>query len=293
LDKKRAFSADLYLILTMVIWGSDYPFAKFALREVSPLAFSAMRTLISTLILLPFFISREKSWSVSGRHLLGLISLAFLGAFMNRVCWSVGLDLTTASNSGLLMSTSPIFVLLLSSLFLRNEVNLRAALGIIIAFLGVFLVIKGDWKGWKMNSETFQGDLIIIGAAIFWAMFTVLAKRFLKEYSSLKVTVYVMGIGTVLFLPFFPNQKGGGWGEISWLACLGVLYVAIMGNGLAYFLWMRGIQNIGPMRAILYQYLMPITVILFSVPLLGETLTVTQIGGAAVVFAGIFLARSG
>jgi len=277
----------------MVIWGSDYPFAKFALREVSPLAFSAMRTLISTLILLPFFISREKSWSVSGRHLLGLFSLALVGTFLNRLCWSVGLDLTTASNSGLLMSTSPIFVLLLSSLFLRNEVNLRAALGIIIAFLGVFLVIEGDWKGWKMMSETFQGDLIIIGAAIFWAMFTVMAKRFLKEYSSLKVTVYVMGIGTVLFLPFLSNEKGGGWGEISWFAWLGVLYVAIMGNGLAYFLWIRGIQHIGPMRAVLYQYLMPITVILFSVPFLGETLTVTQLGGAAVVFGGIFLARSG
>jgi len=277
----------------MVIWGSDYPFAKFALREVSPLAFSAMRTLISTLILLPFFIRQEKTWSVSGRHLLGLSSLAFLGTFMNRVCWSVGLNLTTASNSGLLMSTSPIFVLLLSSLFLRNEVNLRAALGIIIAFVGVFLVIEGDWKGWKMKSETFQGDLILIGAAIFWAMFTVLAKPFLKEFSSLKVTAYVMGIGTVLFLPFLSNEKGGGWGEISWLAWLGVLYVAILGNGLAYFLWMRGIQNVGPMRAILYQYLMPITVILFSVPFLGETLTVTQLGGAAVVFAGIFLARSG
>ena len=276
----------------MVIWGSDYPFAKFALREVSPLAFSAMRTFISTMILLPFFMRREKIWSVPRRHLLGLTSLAFLGAFMNRVCWSVGLDLTTASNSGLLMSTSPIFVLLLSSLLLRNEVNLRAVLGVIIAFLGVFLVIEGDWKGWKMKSETFRGDLIIIGAAVFWAMFTVMAKRFLKQYSSLKVTVYVMGIGTVLFLPFFSNQKGGGWGDISWLAWLGVLYVAILGNGLAYFLWMRGLQNIGPMRAMLYQYLQPITVILFSVPFLGETLTLTQIGGAVVVFAGIFLARS-
>ena len=277
----------------MIIWGSDYPFAKIALREVSPLAFSAMRTLASTLILLPFFIRQEKNWSIPGRHLLGLISLALLGTFMNRVCWSVGLDLTTASNSGLLMATSPIFVLLLSSLFLRNEVTLRAALGILIAFLGVFLVIEGDWKGWRMKSENFQGDLIIIGAAIFWAMFTVLAKRFLKQYSSVKVTAYVMIIGTILFLPFLPNEKGGGWAEISWLAWLGVLYVAIMGNGLAYFLWIRGIQNIGPMRTVLYQYLMPITVILFSVPFLNETLTATQVCGAAVVFGGIFLARSG
>jgi drug/metabolite transporter (DMT)-like permease len=293
LGEKKPFSTDLCLILTMVIWGSDYPFAKIALREVSPLAFSAMRTLISTLILVPFFISQEKNWSVPWRHLLGLFFLALLGTFLNRICWSVGLNLTTASNSGLLSATSPIFVLLFSSLLLRNEVTRRAALGIAVAFLGVFLVIRGDWKGWEIKAENFQGDLIIVLGAVLWALFTVLAKKLLKIYSTLKMTAYVMVIGTILFLPFLPNTKSGGWMGISGLAWLGVLYVAIMGNGLAYFLWIRGIQNIGPMRTILYQYLMPITVILFSVPFLKESLTAMQVGGALVVFAGIFLARSG
>jgi drug/metabolite transporter (DMT)-like permease len=293
LGEKKPFSTDLCLILTMVIWGSDYPFAKIALREVSPLAFSAMRTLISTLILVPFFISQEKNWSVPWRHLLGLFFLALVGTFLNRVCWSVGLNLTTASNSGLLSATSPIFVLLFSSLLLRNEVTRRAAFGIAVAFLGVFLVIRGDWKGWEIKAENFQGDLIIVLGAVLWALFTVLAKKLLKIYSTLKMTAYVMVIGTILFLPFLPNHKSGGWMEISGLAWLGVLYVAIMGNGLAYFLWIRGIQNIGPMRTILYQYLMPITVILFSVPFLKESLTAMQVGGALVVFAGIFLARSG
>ena len=293
MGEKKPFSTDLCLILTMVIWGSDYPFAKIALREVSPLAFSAMRTLISTLILVPFFISQEKNWSVPWRHLLGLFFLALLGTFLNRICWSVGLNLTTASNSGLLSATSPIFVLLFSSLLLRNEVTRRAALGIAVAFLGVFLVIRGDWKGWEIKAENFQGDLIIVLGAVLWALFTVLAKKLLKIYSTLKMTAYVMVIGTILFLPFLPNNKSGGWMGISGLAWLGVLYVALMGNCLAYFLWIRGIQNIGPMRTILYQYLMPITVILFSVPFLNERLTAMQVGGALVVFAGIFLARSG
>ncbi len=76
-------------------------------------------------------------------------------------------------------------------------------------------------------------------------------------------------------------------------AWLGVLYVAVLGNSLAYFLWIRGIRDIGPVRTVLYQFLMPVTVILFSVPFLNETLTAMQVGGALVVFAGIFLARSG
>ena len=294
MGEKKAFSiTDLYLLLAMIIWGSDYPFAKIALREVSPVSFSAMRTVISTVVLMPFFIKGEKDWSVSVRHFLWLGGLALLGTFLNRVFWSIGLSLTTASNSALLMATSPIFVLIGSSLFLRAEVTFRTGVGIFISFAGVFLVIQGDWKGWAMSSETFQGDLIIIAAAVFWALFTVLAKKLLKEYSSLKVTAYVMFIGTILFLPFLPNEKGGGWGEISGLAWFSVLYVAILGNCVAYFFWIRGIQKIGPLRTILYQYLMPVTAILFSIPFLKENITTTQVWGAAVVFGGIFLARSG
>ncbi len=277
----------------MVIWGSDYPFAKIALREVSPMAFSAMRTLLSTLLLLPFFLRWEKNWYVSRRHLLGLFSLALLGTFLNRICWSVGLNLTTASNSGLLSATSPIFVLLFSSLLLKNEVSLRAAVGMAVAFLGVFLVIQGDWKGWEIRSENFQGDLIVLLGSMFWALFTVLTKKLLKDHSTLKVTAYVMVFATLLFLPFLANEKDEGWSGISGMAWFGVLYVAFLGNGLAYFLWIRGIRNIGPMRTVLYQYLMPITVILFSVPFLKESLTAVQVAGALVVFAGIFLARSG
>ena len=281
------------MILAMVIWGSDYVFAKIALREVSPMSFSAIRTLISTVVLWPFFIRGEKNWSVSWWHFLGLIGLAFLGTFINRVCWSVGLNLTTASNSGLLMTTSPIFVLVASFFMLKAEVTLRATLGTFISFGGVFLVIQGDWKGWTMNSDNFRGDLIILGAALSWSLFSVLAKFFLKWYSSLKVTAYVMLVGTILFLPFLPNEKPGGWGAISGLAWFSVFYVAITGNCLAYLLYIKGIQNIGPVRTILYQYLMPITVILFAVPFLHETLTASQAWGAAVVFGGILLARSG
>jgi len=250
-----------------------------------------MRTILSTAVLIPFFVQQEKDWSVPLRHFSWLVGLALLGTFLNRVFWSIGLSLTTASNSALLMATSPIFVLLGSSLLLRTEVTSRAILGIFLSFVGVFLMIQGDWKGGVMGSETFQGDLIIIVAAFSWALFTVLAKRLLREYSSLKVTAYVMFIGALLFLPFLPNEKGGGWWKISGLAWFSVFYVALLGNCLAYFLWIRGIQTIGPLRTVLYQYLMPVATILLAVPFLKETLTAIQICGAAVVFGGIFLSR--
>lgn len=276
----------------MVIWGSDYLFAKIALREVTPLNFAAIRTLISLAVMAPFLLKTERWWRLTWRHFGGLALLSFLGIFLNRVLWSTGLDLTTASNCALIGTTSPLFALLFAFLARRAEITMRTTLGIISAFGGVFLVIEADWKGWSLASSTFLGDLLLIGSAITWALFTFLSRLFLKEHSSLKVTAYIILLGTVFFLPFLPNEKAGGWGAVSFWGWFSIIYVAVMGNALAYFLWMKGIEHIGPLRTMLYQYLMPVTAILFAVPFLDERLTGQQIIGALIVFAGIFLARS-
>ena len=129
-------------------------------------------------------------------------------------------------------------------------------------------------------------------ASLTWAFFTVSAKFLMKEYSSLKVTAYIMLFGSLLFLPFLANENPGGWSGVSTLGWVSVVYVALTGNLLAYLLWMRGIQSVGPLRTILYSYLTPITAILLAVPFLNETMTLVQIAGALVVFIGVFLARS-
>jgi len=293
LTERKAFPlTDLYVSLATILWGSDYLFAKIALREVSPLSFAAIRTLISTAAMLPLFLRREPDWRVKPRHLWPLIGLALLGTFVNRIFWTTGMNLTTASNASLLSTTSPIFVLIVSFFLFRATVTWRATLGIFVSFIGVSLVIQGDWREWVKGGENVWGDLCMLLASLTWAFFTVLAKFLMKEYSSLKVTAYIMFIGSLLFLPFLANENPGGWSGVSALGWVSVLYVALTGNFLAYLLWMRGIQNIGPLRTIFYSYLTPITAILFAVPFLNETLTLVQIGGALVVFTGVFLARS-
>ena len=293
MTERKGFSVtDFYVSLATILWGSDYLFAKIALREVSPLSFAAIRTLISTGAMFPIFLRREQDWRVKPRHIGPLIGLALLGTFINRIFWATGMNLTSASNASLLSTTSPIFVLMVSFFLFRATVTWRATLGIIVSFIGVSLVIQGDWTEWVRGGGHVWGDMCMLLASLTWAFFTVLAKFLMKEYSSLKVTAYIMLIGSLLFLPFLANENPGGWSGVSALGWVSVLYVALTGNLLAYLLWMRGIQNIGPLRTIFYAYLTPVTAILFAVPFLNETLTPVQIGGALVVFVGVFLARS-
>jgi drug/metabolite transporter (DMT)-like permease len=292
-EKKALPLTDLQLLLVAILWGSDFIFVKIALREISPLSFMAMRSLITTAAFLPFFLKQEKKWSVRPRDFWGLVAIAFLGSFINRVFFSLGLNLTSASNASLLITTAPLFVLLTSSFFSRKEITSRSVLGIAIAFAGAFFVIKRDWKGWTLITDYVEGDLYMIGAAFFWALFNVFARPFLKQYSSVKVMAYVMIFGTIFYLPFLPNAKGGNGWQVSALAWFCLFYGGLLGQMIGYFLWIRGIQNIGPLRAIIYQYATPVTAILLAVLFLGETMTAMQSLGAALVFGGIFLARTG
>ena len=291
-ERKTFSSTDLYVALATVLWGSDYIFAKIALREVSPLSFAAIRTLISAGIIFPLLLRREPDWRVKPRHLAPLIGLALLGTFANRIFWATGISLTTAANASLLATTSPIFVWIVSFFLSRAAVTWRATLGLLACLAGVSLVIQGDWVEWVKGGGNLWGDLCMLLASLTWAFFTVLAKFLMKDYSSFKVTAYITLIASLFFLPFLGNENPGGWGGVSALGWVSVLYVALTGNFLAYLLWMRGIQNIGPLRTILYTYLTPVTAILFAVPFLGETLTLAQIAGALIVFIGVFLART-
>jgi drug/metabolite transporter (DMT)-like permease len=215
-----------------------------------------------------FFLKWGKNWSVFFRDFCWLILLGFLGTFINRIFWSWGLALTTASNSALTMSHSPIFVLLSSALLLRIEVTSRSALGIIIAFVGVSLVIKGDWHGLEVSSRTLQGDLLIISAAATWALFTVLAKRLLKEHSNLKVTAYIMIIGAFFSSSLCPMRNPvpccrflAAPGSMS---CMWPLW-EFPWHILCGF-WAS--KKVEPLRTILYQYLSPFTAMLFAIPCL-------------------------
>jgi drug/metabolite transporter (DMT)-like permease len=289
---RRPYLPDLYLILAAVLWGSDYPFAKIGLGEISPLAFSAARTLLAAGALVPFFVRQQSSRRVSRRDWVSLGLLACCGVFVSRICWSVGLTLSTASNAALLMTSSPMFGLVTSFFVSPSAVTRRATLGLLIGLGGVVTVLHGDVKGWSWSEEHLLGNLILLAAAISWAVFTVLAARVLSHYSSLTVTTYVMVIGSVLFVPFVQNTRPGGWGAVSSLGWFSVVYVGLSGNCLAYFLWMKGIATVGPVRTILYFYLVPITAIASSVMVLGEGVTSTQICGGLIVGLAVLVARS-
>ena len=290
---EKIFSfADLLLLCVVVIWGTNYTVGKIALREFDPTSFAALRTILAAPVLFIALGLKERKVHFTKKDIPPFILLGLLGNVLNRFGWSYGLHFTTASNASLLMSTTPILAALFSSLFRIERVTVKSALGIGVAFLGVFFVIKGDFSDLELGKATLMGDFLVLGAALSWALFSIFAKPFLRDYSILKLTAWSAQFGAVFLVPFILRPLAqGAFAHPSLKGWLCLLYVSILGNALAHVFWVTGISKIGPTRTTMYQTFVPLIAILFAVMFLGESLLGIQIVGVVLVLGGVYVTR--
>jgi drug/metabolite transporter (DMT)-like permease len=294
MNKKSFSSADLLLICVVMIWGSNYTFGKIALREFSPTSFAALRTMLSAPILLLVLSIREKGLHITKGDILPFALLGLLGHCLNRLCWSYGLTLTTASNASLLLAITPIHVALLATLFGIERVHRKSAVGIAVALLGVFFVLKADLVNVRFGKATLVGDVFMLGTGVLWALFTIYAKHLLQNHSILKLTAWSAQFGAAFMIPFaLRSLIQGELAGISLKAWGCLLVVSFLGNALSHLFWITGIFKIGPTKTTVYQTLVPLVAIFIAVMVLGESLALAQMVGAALILGGVYLTRIG
>ncbi|HBQ60242.1 MAG TPA: EamA/RhaT family transporter, partial [Balneolaceae bacterium] len=170
--------------------------------------------------------------------------------------------------------------------------TLFTGMGVLFAFAGVAFIIMGGDGTLSFESETFVGNLITLLAAVCWASFTILSRKYLRVYSPLQYSAFMSVVGLVgLLLIGLPFLIKLDWSQISIIGYGGVFYSGALSVGLAYIIWNYGIKKIGAVRTAAYQNLVPVLGLVFGLVLLGEELSVLQYIGAALVITGIVLAR--
>jgi drug/metabolite transporter (DMT)-like permease len=292
MNEKTLSFADLLLLCVVLIWGTNYTVGKIALREFDPTSFAALRTILAAPFLFLALGLKERGVHLTKKDIPPFVLLGLFGNVLNRFAWSYGLHFTTASNASLLMSTAPILAALFASLFRIERVTLKSALGIGVAFLGVFFVIKGDFSDLGLGKTTLMGDFLMLGAALSWALFSIFAKPFLRDYSILKLTAWSAQFGAVFLVPFILGPLAqGAFAHPTLKGWLCLLYISILGNAVAHVFWVTGISKIGPTRTTMYQTFVPVVAIFFAVMFLGESLLGVQIVGVVLVIGGVYVTR--
>lgn len=274
----------------MVIWSVNFSVLKVGLNAFAPFAFNALRFPMAAAFLTGALLLRGRIPFPEREDVRRVIGLGILGHVIYQVFFINGMALTGAGNAALMLATAPIYTALLSRLAGHERVGLAAGAGMVATAVGVGLVIASGGGALSFSTDTVVGDLLVMTAAVLWALYTVGARNVVRKYGVLSVMVWMLWVGSALLvligLPDLLRQRAAP--PLAWGA---VLYAGALGIGLAQLLWYRGVRVIGNTRTAMYQNVVPIGAIAVAWVWLDEVPNAGQLVGAAVVIGGVTLVR--
>lgn len=283
---------DLALLTMVVIWGVNFTVVKTALQEMTPMAFNGLRFAGASVLTMFLAWLLEHDLTIARRDWGLVVLLSCIGNLVYQILFINGLARSRASNTSLILSTSPIFVAFVSSLTKTEKLSGRNWVGILISFLGIFLLM-GSNNGIAIEHHALLGSVLVLCSTVSWATYTVFLKRLLQRNSVLKSTAWIMIATTpLLILVALPDLLTMNWRAISLGSWLGLLYSSAIAIGIGYVIWNTGVQRVGSVRTAVYSYFTPVVSVLVAWAFLGETMQPLQALGALGILFGVWLGRS-
>ena len=286
--------SDLLMLAAVVMWGINFSFIKIALREMTPNGFNGWRMTLTAAGFVVLLAFSGQGFRVPRRDFWKLLLLGVAGNAVYQAIFIHGASATSASNASFILSTSPVFVALLSAALGIERIHWAAWLGIFISVAGLYVVIAANGNGLQWSGADVRGDGLILLGTIVWAIGTVLAKPFLETMTPLKYSAVTVALGAVFYIPTtIRDMLAVPFATVSWKAWLSLVMSGLFGLVFGYLIWYYSVQRVGNARTAVYNNLTPIFTALFASLLLGEKLSPIQAVGAAIILGGVYLTRMG
>ncbi len=272
------------------LWGTAYVAAKYALSTLPPFTAATARFALAMAMLWPVLLAMQRVERLDRRDLPLLVAASLFQATFYFALQYVGLQYTTASNTALIVNTRPIFVAVLSTLLLREALGTRRAMGILVAFIGVAVVVlSGSGGSPGFARQGIIGDVLILLNALSGALAIILLKKVMDRYSPLTAAVYTTTIGTIGLIPLAAwETMRRGWPAGSALSWAAVVYMALANTAVPYLLWYRALSVLKTSETAVFLYLTPVVSVILSALLLGERIGIGFMVGAALVLCGAY-----
>ncbi|MGH9862799.1 MAG: DMT family transporter [Candidatus Acidiferrales bacterium] len=286
----------LYILLSLMVlaWSANFVIAKLALRELPPFALLFLRVMLSNLILLALYFGRgqHRRRPLEAGDWRWFALLGLFGVALNQTGFTVGLHYTTLAHSSLIVSLTPIYVLLLASRRGLEEFTFQKVLGMVVSFTGVAVLTLEH--GLSAQGPTFLGDIITLGGGVAFALYTVYSKQVATRYDVLTLTTFSYLAGAVVIIPLAGwSMFDVDWHAIGWWGWFGVFYMAAVASVAAYMIFYYALTKITASRVIAFSYLQPVLVTILGIIVFGERLTPYLVVGGTLVLVGVFLAERG
>jgi drug/metabolite transporter (DMT)-like permease len=291
---QKHITAFMEVTFAVIVWGASFIATKLALRDLSPVTVVWLRFAIGVIILgvaarirHEFSLPKSQEWLYFG--LLG-----FLGITFHQWLQSTGLMTVQASTTAWIVATTPVFIAILSVLFLHEKLRWLQVSGIILAAVGVLLVVSnGNFSELFSGHFGTPGDILILISAPNWAVFSILSSRGLKKYRATQMMFFVMLIGWLFTSILF--FTGGGISELSQLtssSIIGVGFLGIFCSGLAYIAWYDGLQALPASQIGAFLYMEPLVAVIVAWAILRESLLLITLAGGVIILLGVKLVQN-
>lgn len=277
----RQVRADLMLLMITVFWGASYILTKLALDVLQPFNLTAVRFIIAFIVsAIVFYKNILKSDKTTVKYAL-VLAIILLGVFISM---TFGLQYTTASNAGFLISLSVVFIPILALLFLKQKIEKKVIIGVCIAPIGIALL--------TLNSQlsVSSGDLLCIICALLFAIHVVATGVFTKKVDSIALGVLQLGfVGFFsLVISMFTETVRLPNTTVSWVS---ILALSILCTAVGYIVQTTAQQYTSATHTGLILSLEPVFSAIFAFAVLGEILSIKGYAGAAILMFSVLIAE--
>ena len=281
----------LVLIFVALLWGINPTAMKVGLIYVEPMPYNAIRMILAcgVGILVAMNIIKFKNIIKFGYK---DIFIASLGFFLFQIFFTTGVQLTTVGNASLILSCLPISVALINYLHKLEKVSVNLWWSILFSITGVIIMILSTGKNFSLAQNHLIGGMMLFVAQFCYGYYTVFSKQALKEYSAYQVTVYILIISTILFIPFSAREFYlTNWYNVPWQGWMSIFYSGVFPLCLGNILWIWGAGIIGSTKASVYNNLPPVFSVILGCLVFGENFGIINVIGIGFIVLGLFLAK--
>ena len=280
----------LAAIFSTTLGGTNTAVTRYAIGATDPVTLTAIRFGIGFLLLLPLAFALRARWP-KGKDWIGVVALGvlFFAIFMS--AFNLSLRYTTAARGALALATLPLLTMVVAALLGAEPLSLRKASGVVIAIGGVAIALIAGLS--YAPAGAWRGDLIMIAGALCMSFYNVRSRPFIARSSPITFVTAGMGAGSIS-MALVAAADGGLYESAAFsLSQWGaILYLAVFGAALTFFLWVFALQHTTPTRVANAITINPVTAALLAAPLMGEPIGANLLIGIAGVGTGIWLAST-
>ncbi|NME72727.1 DMT family transporter [Flammeovirga aprica] len=289
MTKLTKLHAHLFLMGASVIYGCNFVISKLAMPAyITPYAFIFLRITGAAILftLLHQFTVKEKI--KDKKDLPRFLAAAIFGACINQLLFFDGLSQTSPINASIIVVSSPVIVLTLSFIFLKEKVTPLKITGIAMGFIGAIMMI--GLNGVAFHSGSMKGDFMVFVNAAFYSVYLVVSKPLLAKYHPFTVMkwVFVMAVPFVT-LATWSDVQATDWEVIPTSIWIAISYVVVCTSFLAYLFYALAMRVVNASTASFYIYFQPMVTTIVAVLVLDESIKVVQVIAATLIFVGVYL----